>query len=111
MTPLAYSLYSDNQSICRADYPIRRVSLPNWTTAILATSGRGNAEYYIDLTERVLALWGYVEREDELGKRIYEILKDGERHPLTVKMRYPSNESDGAGVLIVELVSEDWLIR
>lgn len=55
-------------------------------------------------------LYGYVKRGSKSGKRMYEILKDGETHHLTVKIRYLSDRSDDGTVLIDTLISESWII-
>lgn len=58
------------------------------------------------------ALYGYVRRESKSGKRMYEILKDGEYHYLIVKIRFLAGDDPRSNtVLIDELVSEDWTIR
>ena len=57
-------------------------------------------------------LYGYVRRESKSGKRMYEILKDGEYHYLIVKIRFLAGDDPRSNtVLIDELVSEDWTIR
>ena len=53
---------------------------------------------------------GYVERGSKSGKRMYEILKDGEIHHLTVKIRFLPYRSKGNTVLIESLISESWVI-
>ena len=55
-------------------------------------------------------LYGYVKRGSKSGKRMYEILKDGEMHHLIVKIRYLSDRSDNGTVLIDTLISESWII-
>ena len=60
----------------------------------------------------LLPLHGYVKRESKSGKRMYEILKDGENHHLIVKIRFLAGDDPRSNtVLIDELVSEDWTIR
>ena len=54
--------------------------------------------------------WGYVRKNSPTGKRIFEILKDGEEHNLTLKVRFLPN-TYGGNIVIDEMVSEDWLIR
>ena len=53
---------------------------------------------------------GYVRKDSRLGKRLFDILKDGEEHNLVLSIRFLPN-SYGNVVLIDDLVSEDWLIR
>ena len=53
---------------------------------------------------------GYVRKDSRLGKRLFDILKDGEEHNLVLEIRFLPN-SYGDVVLIDDLVSEDWLIR
>ena len=53
---------------------------------------------------------GYVRKDSRLGKRLFDILKDGEGHNLVLSIRFLPN-SYGNVVLIDDLVSEDWLIR
>lgn len=55
-------------------------------------------------------LHGYVERGSKSGKRMYEILKDGEIHHLTVKIRFLTPYGKGNLVLIDALISESWVI-
>ncbi|MYA16687.1 MAG: UxaA family hydrolase [Gammaproteobacteria bacterium] len=55
-------------------------------------------------------LYGYVKRRSKSGKRMYEILKDGERHHLTVKMRFLPYRRNSPHVLIDTLISENWVI-
>ena len=52
--------------------------------------------------------FGYVKKNSRAGKQIFNILKDGEFHNITVKVRYLRS---GDSVVIDDLVSEDWLIR
>ncbi len=56
------------------------------------------------------SLYGYVERGSKSGKRMYEILKDGETHHLTVKIRFLPYRSTSNTVLIDTLISESWII-
>ncbi|MXZ00010.1 hypothetical protein F4Y93_04940 [Candidatus Poribacteria bacterium] len=51
---------------------------------------------------------GVVRKNSSAGRRIFNILKDGENHNITVKVRYSQS---GESVIIDDLVSEDWLIR
>ena len=54
---------------------------------------------------------GYVRKDSRLGRRIFDILKDGEEHNLILKIRFLPNSSGPTDILIDDLVSEDWLIR
>lgn len=67
----------------------------------------------IELAGNTLPLiYGYVRRGSKSGKRMYEILKDGEYHHLIVKIRFLAGDHPGSNtVLIDELVSEDWTIE
>lgn len=75
----------------------------------------GNAKqthYSIRCTERfgdrVATFHGYIRKDTTEGKRLYELLKDGQRHEVTLKfMRVPGGE-DGY-LSITELVSESWV--
>ena len=56
---------------------------------------------------------GYVRKDSPLGKRLFNILKDGDKHKLVLSLRYLPNPHYPSGevTLIDDLVSEDWLIR
>ena len=57
-------------------------------------------------------MWGYVVKESEVGKRLFDILKDGETHSLTLKMSLiDPADPHGRKAIIDDLVSDDWLIR
>ena len=57
-------------------------------------------------------MWGYVRKESKLGKRLFDILKDGETHAITFKIRLlDPAKPQGMMAIIDDLVSEDWLIR
>ena len=53
---------------------------------------------------------GYVRKDSRLGKRLFDILKDGEEHRLILSIHFLPNSS-GNVTLIDKIVSEDWLIR
>lgn len=60
--------------------------------------------------------FGYARKDSRLGKRLFNILKDGERHNLVLSIHYLSNHPNKHGIIehgiiIDDLVSEDWLIR
>ena len=55
--------------------------------------------------------WGYARKDSRAGKRLFDILKDGEEHNLVLKIRFLPNSSGPTDILIDDLVSEDWLIR
>ncbi len=60
----------------------------------------------------LVPIHGYVKRGSKSGKRIYEILKDGENHALIVKIRFLAGGDPSSNtVLIDELISEDWAMR
>lgn len=57
-------------------------------------------------------LYGYAKRDSKHGKRIYEILKDGEEHNLIVQVRFlRGGDYDSNTVLLEDLISEDWLLN
>ncbi|MDE0396352.1 MAG: hypothetical protein OXL96_00955 [Candidatus Poribacteria bacterium] len=57
-------------------------------------------------------MWGYVRKNSELGKRLFDILKDGETHKITLKMSLIDPDDPYSWMAIISnLVSEDWLIR
>ena len=60
--------------------------------------------------------WGYVRKDSRLGKRLFNILKDGDEHKLVLSIHYLSNHPNKHGIIedgliIDDLVSEDWIIR
>ncbi len=69
-----------------------------------------NAQHYwwsIDLEN---FLYRYVKKDSESGRRMYELLKDGEGHNLIVKIRFlPNGDPSGNVVLIEDLISDSWL--
>ena len=58
-------------------------------------------------------IWGYVRKDSSLGKRLFNILKNGEKHSLVLSIRYLPNPRypNSEVTLIDKIVSEDWLIR
>ena len=49
-------------------------------------------------------------KDSESGRRMYELLKDGESHNLIVKIRFlPNGAPSGNVVLIEDLISDNWL--
>ena len=55
------------------------------------------------------ATFGYVRKSSRAGRQIYNILKDGESHKITLKVRH--TKEDGKIAIIDDIVSDDWLIR
>ena len=68
--------------------------------------------YSLVLGNPGIEIWAYIEKESRLGRRLFDILKDGESHSLTLKVSLlePANPQENAAV-IDGIVSEDWLIR
>ena len=58
-------------------------------------------------------IFGYVRKDSRAGKRLFNILKDGDKHSLVLSLRYLPNPRYPSGevTLIDKIVSEDWLIR
>ena len=72
----------------------------------------GAQRYYwsIELGDLNVGLNGYVRKDSETGKKMYELLKDGEGHNLIVKMKFlPNGSPHGNVVLIEELIFDNWL--
>ena len=54
--------------------------------------------------------YGYIEKELEDGKRLYEVLKDGEEHRIMLIIKYPKGmRPDDDVVLIDKFVYDGWL--
>lgn len=54
--------------------------------------------------------YGYIEKESEDGKRLYEILKDGEEHRLTLTIKWlEDSRPDDKVVIIEKFVCNGWL--
>jgi len=51
-------------------------------------------------------LTGYLKRDSPDGQRIYELLKDGQEHPIIVKIRYPISTRSVRIVIIDEFLQE-----
>ena len=51
-------------------------------------------------------LHGYIKKDSKDGARIYELLKDGESHPVIVKIRFPEFSRGSEQVIIDEFVQE-----
>ena len=54
-------------------------------------------------------LYGYVRKDSKIGRRMYELLQDGQNHNLMVKIRFISETGYGNAVVIEDIISEDWL--
>ena len=67
-----------------------------------------NAQHAYYCVMMSFAEYGVVRKNSSAGRRIFNILKDGENHNITVKVRYSQS---GESVIIDDLVSENWLIR
>ena len=56
-----------------------------------------------------LSLYAYVRRDTEDGKKMFEKLKDGDSHKMTIKARYLDYGYRGSNTLLIEsFVSEGW---
>jgi hypothetical protein len=73
--------------------------------------GEKFSEYSVKLMDkygdRYDQFHGYIPKNSDVGKKIYEILKDGQRHQLIVTVERASLET--TVVRIKELVSETWV--
>jgi putative membrane-bound dehydrogenase-like protein len=70
--------------------------------------------YQIRDPEEKHRLWGYVERNGEIDRKLQRAMLRSPYAFLVVKLRYPSNnpkDEKGAQVEIVELVEEGWVLR
>ena len=69
-----------------------------------------NAQHYWWNIYLENSLYGYVKKDSESGRRMYELLKDGKSHNLIVKIRFlPNGDPTGNVVLIEDLISDSWL--
>lgn len=72
-------------------------------------------EYYsIYLSEPPLvgseSLHGYIKKDSEVGKEIFEILKDGRPHNIIVEIYVPNTEKpSNSNVVIKNLISDSWV--
>jgi len=74
-------------------------------------SGMNDKYYSVDLEteEKSLDINGYVEKKSKNGNQIFNILKDGNSHKLTLKIKYMDyGSSDSNTLLVEEFVSEGW---
>ena len=62
--------------------------------------------YSVDLPD--LDLHGYVKRDSDLGKRIFDLLKDGKSHPVVIEVAYGRNSSNPGIADITDLVARGW---
>lgn len=54
--------------------------------------------------------YGYIEKELEDGKRLYEVLKDGEEHHIILIIKYPKGMRPGDDVVLIDkFVYNGWL--
>lgn len=51
---------------------------------------------------------GYIPRDSDKGKKLFELLKDGNPHPITVKIK-PPNDKEGNVYHIIDF-KNDWMI-
>lgn len=67
--------------------------------------------YSLRLTEpdSYQSVYGYIKKDSADGKKIYEILKDGQKHPLILKIRYPQFSRGSGQVIIDQFVQEYFL--
>ena len=88
-----------------------RVNAQISSTYIFEFGEAGATHYSVNMAEGHF-MFGYVKKNSRLGRRLFGILKDGERHHLTLKLRFlPERQQINCAVVIDDLVSEDWLIR
>jgi hypothetical protein len=66
--------------------------------------------YSVRLTEYKTneSIHGYIKRDSNDGKKMYEILKDGQKYPVMVNLRYLPNSPNGDVVLIDNFVQASW---
>lgn len=56
---------------------------------------------------RPLSLYGYIPKESEDGKKLFELLKDGSEKAVILELKYPNNNDNSSNcVLITRLVSD-----
>lgn len=58
--------------------------------------------------DQVISLHGYIRKNSEKGKRLFDILKDGRRHPITVKIKPPYDKS--GDVYHILDFKYDWIV-
>jgi hypothetical protein len=58
-----------------------------------------------DTGERV---YGYIQKDSPEGQTLFELLKDGRSHRLTIELVYPKNARDSHTTTIKRLVAKDW---
>jgi hypothetical protein len=71
-----------------------------------------NSLWSVELKDSIenLIAYGYIEKELEDGKRLYEVLKDGEEHRIILIIKYPKGmRPDDDVVLIDKFVYNGWL--
>ncbi len=70
-----------------------------------------DTHYSVKMTEafgdRLNVFHGYVKKDSKLGKRLFEILKDEQKHKLTITFERNGTNTNYLGVK--ELVSESWV--
>ena len=54
-------------------------------------------------------IYGYIYKNSKDGKKIFNIIKDGNSHKLTLKIKYMDYGSSNSNTLLIEeFVSEGW---
>lgn len=72
--------------------------------------GRAKGTHYsVSLSDRLgeFSFHGYVTKDSALGKKLFEILKDGQEHRVTLTIERTGRETSVVGIM--ELVSETWV--
>lgn len=55
------------------------------------------------------SVYGYIKKDSKDGAKLYEILKDGQKHPMILKIRYPQYSRGSGQVIIDQFVQEYFL--
>ena len=55
--------------------------------------------------------YGFVRKDSELGRKIFNLLSDGEEHSITLDVQFITKEGMAIYTVINDVVSEDWLER
>ena len=51
---------------------------------------------------------GYVRKEFENGKKLFELLKDGKRHSVVLEIAYAKRSQNSSVVTITDMLSKSW---
>ncbi len=75
-------------------------------------SNDADTHYSIELKTRGrTTIYGYVYKKSEEGKKLYELLKDGESHNVIVKIAFLPDARSSENVLIYEMLSDEWVLK